>query len=188
MKQKLFSLFLLLATGFLPLAPALAETAPQVAASDLAAHLPNLMTPSASLLTSGQPDASAWALLKQQGVTTVVSLRSDQEMEGSDEPAQVAAHGMKYVHIPVAGAPAVTLTNAARLHDVLAQAQGKVLVHCASGNRAGALLAIDAAQSRHLGVEDAITYGKSAGLTSLELRVREVLSAPQIAEPAVKPQ
>lgn len=148
----------------------------------LSAHVPNLARPSAGLYTGGQPDSAAWKPLKAEGVSTVINLRSDEEMRGSDEAARVDAAGMHYVHIPVAGGDAVNRHNAARLHAAMAAAPGKVLVHCASGNRAGALLAIDAADRRHLDTEAAVAYGKSAGLTGLESRVRDVLAKPGVQD------
>ncbi len=144
----------------------------------LAGHVPNLARPADDLFTGGQPDAAAWALLEARGVTTVINLRSDQEMAGSDEAAQVRAAGMRYVHIPVAGAADVDRAHAARLRAAMAAASGKVLVHCASGNRAGALLAIDAADRRGLDAAQAIAWGRKAGLSSLQPRVREVLATP----------
>lgn len=144
----------------------------------LAGHVPNLARPAENLLTGGQPDAAAWRLLEAQGVTTVINLRSEREMVGSDEAAQVRAAGMRYVHIPVAGAADVDRAHAARLRAAMAAASGKVLVHCASGNRAGALLAIDAADRRGLDTAQAIAWGRKAGLTSLQPRVREVLATP----------
>lgn len=144
----------------------------------LSAAIPNLKHPDAKVLTGGEPTAAAWPLLEQAGVTTVVNLRADDEMVGNNEAAAVAAAGMHYVHIPVAGGPDVTRANAELLHAALAGAKGKVLVHCASGNRAGALLAIDAAMTRGLDADAAVRFGQSAGLTGLEPRVREVLAAP----------
>lgn len=144
----------------------------------LAQHVPNLAMPAAGLYTGGQPDAQAWPALAAAGVTTVVNLRSADEMQGDDEADAVRALGMHYVSIPVAGAADVDTAHAARLHRALAAAPGKVLVHCASGNRVGALLAIDAARANDGDVERAIAYGRAAGLTSLEPRVREVLAAP----------
>lgn len=157
--------------------PGCAQPAPATsAATPLAAHVPHLAQPSTGLYTGGQPDDGAWERLKAQGVTMVVNLRSDEEMHGSDEAERVGAAGMTYVHLPVAGAADVDAAHAARLHRILANASGKVLVHCASGNRVGALLAIDAAARRGLDVGAALAYGRSAGLTSLEPRVREVLA------------
>lgn len=152
-------------------APAI-DTAP----SELVAHVPGLKRPRPNLLTGGQPDASAWPLLARHGVGTVINLRPQPEMGGRDEAAEVAAAGMKYLQIPVAGAGDVTPDNAGRLWQAVAATDGKVLVHCASGNRVGALLAVGAANELGLPLEDAIVFGRSAGLTSLEPRVRQVLA------------
>lgn len=144
----------------------------------LAAHVANLREAEPGLLTGGQPDTAAWQMLAEQGVTSVINLRTDAEMNAYDEAAVVAAAGMDYLQIPVAGADGVNRANARLLWEAIAGADGKVLVHCASGNRVGALLAIGAAETRDLTPEQAIAYGHGAGLTRLEPRVREVLANP----------
>ena len=48
-------------------------------------------------------------------------------------------------------------------------------MHCASGNRVGALMAISSVELDGATVEDAIAVGKAWGLTRLEGRVREVV-------------
>lgn len=50
-------------------------------------------------------------------------------------------------------------------------------LHCASGNRAGALLALIAA-SDGMPAEDAVELGRRGGMTSMEAPVREVLGLP----------
>lgn len=149
----------------------------QATPAELAAHIPGFKRPRPNLLTGGQPDARAWPTLARHGVGTVINLRTPAEMAGRDEAAEAAAAGMDYLQIPVAGAADITPDNARRLWQAVAAADGKVLVHCASGNRVGALLAVGAARERGLPVEDAIAFGRSAGLTSLEPRVRQVLAA-----------
>jgi len=114
----------------------------------------------------------------------VVNLRPDHEMAGRNEAAEVAAAGMSYVGIPVAGADAVDADNARRLWTLLKASDGPVFVHCASGNRAGALLALGAAQSGGMAPEAALEFGRSAGLTSLEAVVRKRLGLPPAASPA----
>ena len=52
-----------------------------------------------------------------------------------------------------------------------------MLVHCASGNRVGALIALSAADEG-VPVEEALARGRAAGMTSTEARVRELLGAP----------
>lgn len=165
-------------------ADTVAPAAPGVAAPDALPAIRGLRTPTDGLLTAAQPDAGAWAALAAQGVTTVVNLRPDAEMAGRDERSEVEAAGMAYHQIPVAGSADIHHENAARLRQIIAGAGGRVLVHCASGNRAGALLALDAAASGAISPHDALEYGKSAGITSagIEAVVRERLGLPAAGE------
>ena len=139
--------------------------------------VPQLHLPREGLVTGGQPEATAWPVLAQRGVTTVINLRPKAEMAGRDEAAEVAAAGMRYAEIPVAGAAGITLENARALRALLEGANGPVLVHCASGNRVGALIALGAADAG-VDTEQAIAQGLAAGLTGAEARVRELLAAP----------
>jgi len=140
--------------------------------------VPNLRQPNDRLLTGGQPDAAAWKQLAADGVTTVINLRPADEMAGRDEAAEVIAAGMSYRQIPVAGAAGITTENANALWTAIAQAPGKVLVHCASGNRVGALLALGAAEQGGMDSQQALQFGKAAGLSGAEPRVREALGLP----------
>lgn len=140
----------------------------------LKSEIPFLASPEVNILTGGQPTNNAWQPLAKAGVTTVINLRSDAEMQGSNEAKLVTQQGMQYIHIPIAGAGDITPENAQRLQQALAQVDGKVLVHCASSNRVGALLALDAANSQTQ--DEALKYGRSAGLTSLEGTVKQVLN------------
>ncbi|MGN6527313.1 MAG: beta-lactamase hydrolase domain-containing protein [Burkholderiaceae bacterium] len=134
--------------------------------------------PRPGLLTGGQPAPADWAALEAQGVGMVVNLRPAAEMAGRNEAAEVAGAGMAYVGIPVAGPDAVDADNARRLWTLLKSTPGPVFVHCASGNRAGALLALGAAQSGGMAPEAALEFGRKAGLGSLEPVVRERLGLP----------
>jgi uncharacterized protein (TIGR01244 family) len=87
-----------------------------------------------------------------------------------DETAAVEAAGMKYVSIPVAGASGVTFENARLLDEALAGIDGPVFLHCRTGNRVGALMALRASAAG-ASDEDAIAAGKEAGLGSLEAAV-----------------
>ena len=146
----------------------------RAAGSDIA----GLRQPRPGLYTGGQPPAAAWNTIVAQGVRTVVNLRPDAEVGVRDEAAEVRAAGMAYRQIPVAGAADITVENASRLWALLAATSGPKLVHCSSGNRVGALLAIGAATQGGMDTEAAIAFGRSAGLGSAEGRVREVLTAP----------
>jgi uncharacterized protein (TIGR01244 family) len=143
--------------------------------------------PRPGLYTGGQPSPADWAALKARGVTMVVNLRPDAEMAGRNEAAEVAAAGMAHIGVPVAGADAVDGDNARRLWTLLKTSDAPVFVHCASGNRAGALLAIGAARFGGMAPDAAIEFGRRAGLSSLEPVVRERLGLPAQAPPAAKP-
>lgn len=136
-----------------------------------------LNTPRPGLYTGGQPAAGDWAVIAGKGVTTVVDLRMPDELQGRDEAAEVRAAGMEYRQIPVDGLAGITAQNAAALAAVLAQAKGPVLVHCSSGNRVGGLLALTQAQAG-ASPEQAIEFGRSAGMKGTEAKVREVLGVP----------
>lgn len=136
-----------------------------------------LREPHPGLYTAGQPAASDWAEIAARGIGTVIDLRAAGELKDRDEAAEVAAAGMRYVAIPVAGASAIDEGNANALRTTLQAATGPVLVHCASGNRAGGLLALMEARSGPMTVEQALEFGRNAGMTSTEGRVRQLLEA-----------
>ncbi len=145
-----------------------APSAPAVTAVQLYEPLPGLYT-------SGQPAPGDWRVLKARGVRTVVDLRLPCELKGRDEAAEVRGAGLRYVNIPVDGGQGLTEANARALHAVLAPAHGGVLVHCSSGNRAGALLALEQFEFDHAGATQALALGKAAGLTHLEAPLRQHL-------------
>ena len=138
-----------------------------------------LLRPRDGLVVAGQPATGDWAALAASGIRTVINLRPQAELQGRDERAEVAAAGMRYVELPVSGPADITQENAEALSRLLAQADGPVLVHCASGNRVGGLLAVAMAQSG-MPVSAALDFGRSAGMKSIEGRTREVIEQTQV--------
>lgn len=130
--------------------------------------------PRPQLYSAGQPSAAQLQQAAAAGVTTVIDLRQPGEDRGFDETAAAEQLGLRYVRIPVAGAAGLTDANARALRTALAQSDGPVLLHCASGNRAGALLALLQARDG-VSVEQALQFGRSAGMTSLEAPTRALL-------------
>lgn len=157
--------------------PAHRDTVAAPAANTSATRV-TLLEPRPSLYSAGQPGASDWDWIAQRGITTVINLRPVDEMQGRDEASEVRAAGMRYIEIPVANGAAITHDNARKLSEAIKTAGGKpVLVHCASANRAGGLLALMAASEEGMSDDAALALGRSAGMKSTEARVREVLSA-----------
>lgn len=160
-----------------PVSPS-TPVAPLTTASGVVLH-----APMPGVHSAAQPGAGDWMRLPALGFATVINLRPPSEMPTRDEAAEVRAAGLAYVAIPVAGADAITPQNARALWRAIRAAQGKVLVHCASGNRSAALLAL-AAHANGMPAADALALGKSAGLTQLEPVVRQRLGLPASTCPA----
>ncbi|GMV30071.1 MAG: hypothetical protein AMXMBFR59_21960 [Rhodanobacteraceae bacterium] len=129
------------------------------------------------LYASGQPSASDLARLAAQGVRSVINLRALQEPVDYDEALEAARLGLRYVSIPVAGPQDVTCETVARFSQELEECicHGGTLVHCASSNRAGALVALHHGLTRGTSRDDAVAMGRAAGLTSLEALVDDLL-------------
>ena len=127
---------------------------------------------------AGQPTQADLAEYAKLGVTTVVNLRMPAEMEklGFDEAAAAKAAGLKYVNVPFSGMPSDG--ELAKIYAELNKAgNGKVLLHCASSNRAGMAWAVFRGAQHGLPAEEAVSEGKSAGMKNpaLEKLTREKL-------------
>ena len=119
---------------------------------------------------SGQPSREQLQAFAREGVRTVINLRAPSEPVEFDEAAAVQRERMRYVALPVAGADDLDREKVRQFGHALDQARalGPVLVHCASSNRVGALVALDEALNRGATPGDALARGRSAGLASLE--------------------
>ena len=137
----------------------------------------NVLKPTANITTAGQPTAEDIATLKEKGYTTVIDLRGLSEDRGFDEKAVVEVNDLVYLQLPIAGGAGLTIENANSLHALLKGNAGELFVHCASGNRVGALIAISAFTNDHLSVDDALALGKAAGLTGFENDVKAMLTS-----------
>lgn len=135
-----------------------------------------LPRPVDGISSAGQPDAEAFRMFAEAGYVAVVDLRGPAEDRGLDEKDVVTGLGLDYVPLPIVGSDAINFDNASKLDSILAAYDGPVLLHCGSGNRVGALLALRDSLAG-AAADAALDYGRSAGLTSLEPIVRERLEA-----------
>ena len=138
------------------------------------------VTPVNGISAAGQPNENAFKVFAKEGYTTVIDLRTSSEDRGFNEPKVVSELGMNYVSLPI-GNGDLTFANAKILNKHLEQATGPVLLHCGSSNRVGAMLTL----IKRLAGEDqkdALAFGRSAGLTSLENQVIEVLETNSMVE------
>jgi uncharacterized protein (TIGR01244 family) len=136
----------------------------------------NLVKHENNVYTGGQPTTNQLGVLAQSGIKHVINLRPEQE-QGWHEAEFVQSLGVQYHSLPISGAIDITSENAARLAGLLSDIEGQgVLLHCASGNRVGALMAVSARDTEEMGVEESVSKGKRWGLGSLEGFVRVKLS------------
>jgi uncharacterized protein (TIGR01244 family) len=124
---------------------------------------------------SSQPDRSMLESIDAAGYEAVIDLRGADEDRGIDERAAVEGLGMTYISLPILGAGDISYDNANELDRLLAGFEKPVLVHCGSGNRAGALLALRA-KLNGADNDAAVEAGRRTGLTELEDVVRQRLN------------
>jgi uncharacterized protein (TIGR01244 family) len=131
-----------------------------------AAEIFNLRAPEPIVLSSGQPTQEQLGVIASSGVRHVINLRTPQEEIDFTESAVVESLGMTYYSIPVAGGGGINAENAQTLQQILAQLDGEpVLIHCASGNRVGGLMAVSAFAGG-ASLESAMAEGQRWGMTS----------------------
>ena len=131
------------------------------------------VSPVDGITSAGQPDEAALRIFSESGYVAVIDMRTPGEDRGLDEPATVTGLGMEYLAFPIDSGD-ITLDKARELDELLAQYDEPVLVHCASANRVGALLAL----REYLAsgdAEKALQTGREGGMTRLEGDVRRVL-------------
>lgn len=138
-------------------------------------NMPFEFHPREGLICAGQPSPEQFRSAAQQGLKAVLNMRPDAEME-FDEAALMAELGIAYENIPVAGGLDINPENVARLRAFLqAHAGSPVMVHCASSNRVGALMAL-AEKAGGASDEEALAFGRACGLTKLEPMVQGILA------------
>lgn len=142
------------------------------------AQILNFRAPDANIMSSGQPTEEQLAAMAAAGVRHVVNLRTAGEEVDFNEQEAVEALGMTYYSLPVAGAGGVNGANAGNLLSILAATGGEpVLVHCATGNRVGGLMAVNHF-ANSANVDAAMAEGERWGMTSerMQQMIREQLS------------
>ncbi len=121
------------------------------------------------IFVAGQPTERALREMKARGVTTVVNLRTPEEMRSAvkfDEPALIAELGMKYVYLPVRGNEEFPYSPAtlAKFAEAMSSANGKVLLHCTIAWRASHLWAAYLIKERGIPVDEALANARAINL------------------------
>lgn len=145
-------------------------------AETVLAGLPHVAFPAPHRVAAGRLQASDIAALKHAGIRQVIDLSVDSETPAFDEAAAMRAAGIGYHNLPIHGAGDLTRSNVEQFDRLLRDAGDQpTLVHCASSNRVGAMIALRAALVHGQSTGAALAEGRRWGLKSLEPAVRERL-------------
>ena len=155
-------------------APACSDATTQPPTLDL----PNFRVLEGTVVGGGQVDVNQFPAMAEDGYSLVVNLRQEGEPFPENEEELAQAAGMNYLHIPLSGGDLVG-AHAVQLAAALdAHGDENVLIHCASGNRVGALWGLHVAVRDGLSSDEGVQAARDAGMQSEDLAdcVRAALS------------
>lgn len=124
----------------------------------------------------GQPSAADLKLAKSKGIKTVLSLRTNGEIDW-DEAAAAQQLGLKFECVPFRGPETLTDEVFDKTRDILkqsAKAQEGVIVHCGSANRVGAIWLVHRVLDDHIPLAAAQQEAKQVGLRTAEYETRAI--------------
>lgn len=134
--------------------------------------------PRAEWLITGQPEPHELVAAYRAGARHVVNARDLGEFDDWDEKALVDELGLSYHRVPIGSLGDLDREAIESFDRILAEiGDDPALLHCASGNRIGALFALRAGWIQGKDDETAIEIGRKHGLTALEDHVRQTLEA-----------
>lgn len=146
---------------------------------NLAAILEPYFRPDEQTIVCGALDETKVKALADAKVEIVVNLQPNDELS-FDEAAAVKQAGMYYEQLPISGAEDLKQLKILAFDNILRHYHGKKMaLHCGSGNRAGAAIALRAGWLRGRKMETAMERGRSHGLTKLEEEVHNRLLVPR---------
>ena len=122
---------------------------------------------------AGQFQQDDIATLKEAGITQVISLRKDAELDWNEAEAVTAA-GLKHASIAFQAPGELTDEMFQQLRDLLGEEEGKTMLHCGGGNRVGAVWIAHRVLDDGVELEAAIKEAKTIGLKSEPLKERAI--------------
>ncbi|MBP1687641.1 MAG: blh 4 [Deltaproteobacteria bacterium] len=133
-----------------------------------AAEAPNYRLLENGVATANVITPAAVPKLAAAGFKTIIDLRAPSERGVPEETAAAEHAGIRYLNLPVA----LATLNAAQVRQVAAAlddpANRPALLHCASGNRVGAVIALYREQIHGVSHEAALAEARASGLQAPE--------------------
>jgi uncharacterized protein (TIGR01244 family) len=119
-------------------------------------------------LVGGAPGVDDLPRLAAAGLHTLVDFRPASEWPQPDWADRVRAAGIRFEHVPVNKVDDLTPEVTRMIWRLWQDDDARpMLLHCASGNRAAAALALAACRHGGRSPADALDLGRRAGLTKL---------------------
>ncbi len=138
-------------------------------------NIKNLKSPHPDCFSSGEPTKRQLEGIALAGIKHIISLLPPEKQKEYQEQ-DVLDLKMSYKNIIVDGETGVTFSNAELLLKTIASFNDEpYLLHCASGNRNGALIALYSGKKDGKSVSESIEVGKKWGLSRYEELVRGML-------------
>ena len=138
----------------------------------------NLVIVDERVATAGQLTPAQFDAMAGAGYRHLISLREKRELQAGWEEERAQQAGVDFVRIEVGGAGDLDEAHARQLGEALARAGEATLVYCRSGQRAGALLALERHFVGGLAPSEALAIGRKAGMGGAEPAVRKVMGLP----------
>jgi uncharacterized protein (TIGR01244 family) len=128
-----------------------------------------------NLVIGSQPSQEVLEFFATQGYNTVISTRAPDEIDW-DEAAAVEALGMRFVNIPMPGpVEAISDEQVAAFAEVMQDGEGRMLLHCGSGNRVAGLWGVWLAEHKDIDPTEALRLADLGGMTSVRPVVEQRL-------------
>lgn len=116
------------------------------------------------MVLPGIPDAATLASLKSLGITHVVNLRLPSEGNFTPEVDSIRSSGATYLSCPLDREPTFLELDSFRVQMSALPPGAKVLVHCATGNRAAGALFVYWTLDQRIPEGEALALARKAGL------------------------
>lgn len=135
--------------------------------------------PAPGYVVSGQPTEAQIVRARALGLGRIITLRTGAEPLPCDEPAIARTSGIGYDCLPVGGIADLSKATVDAFDALLARpGEGITLLHCATGNRVGILMALRAGWLQGKPVAEAMEIGRNWGLADkAEADVQRLLDA-----------
>lgn len=123
--------------------------------------------------------------LAENGFKTIIDLRTEQEGIKDEKEYIKQKKSIQYINIPVTGA-GISEEQLAQFTKVIEEARKPVIIHCASGNRAGAMWTsyrLSKGIPSDIAFEEGFTAGMSQKMSETIKDIKEIVEDVKEAKP-----